>query len=173
MLALTVITTAAWAGPVAAKQWLRLSDADILRRSDLVVEGIVETVFPAPDAAQRGLSDMPREPAGNDVLDAAEVAHVRVTRALKGNPGRGPVAIVYWSDFGDREHLHFSKYEVPRRLKPGQRLIFALSKRGDQTFADYSAPPEARGAKWVFAFPSFYEAQIQAPTFAAAARRRH
>jgi hypothetical protein len=172
LIALAVITAATWARPAEAKTWLSLSDAELIRRSDLVVEGIVETVFPAPDAAERGSSDMPRAPAEKEVLDAAEVAHVKVIRVLKGNPGRGPVAIVYWSDFGDREHAHFSKYDVPHRLAPGQRRIFALRKRGDQSFTDYSSPLEAREAKWLFALPAFYEAQIQAPAFAAKARRR-
>jgi hypothetical protein len=61
----------------------------------------------------------------------------------------GPVSIVYWSDFGDRDHMHFSKYEVPRRLEPGQRLIFALSKRGEQTFGDYSAPLDRPRMCWL------------------------
>jgi hypothetical protein len=170
LVLLAVMTCAViWCNPAQAMKWLRLSNADLLRRSDLVVEGVVETIVAAPDSAKRGSSDRPREPDADTVLDAAEVAHVKVTRILKGRARGSSVTIVYWSDFGDRENSHFSKYEAPRRLKPGQKMVFALRRIGRDTFQDYSAPAEARDAQWVFALPFIYDQQIQTAAFAAEA----
>jgi hypothetical protein len=154
-----------------AMKWMQLANADILKRADLVIEGAVERVFLPPDAAKRGRSDTPRDPAKDAAIDAAEVILVKPTNIFKGRPGCGLVAIVYWSDFGDREQSHFSKYEAPRHFEQGQRWMFVLKQVQAAEFDEYSAPPEARAARWGFALPSIYDAQIQSPAFAAAARK--
>jgi len=155
-----------------AMTWQKLTNADILKRSALVIEGVVEEVFVAPDSATRGFSDRPRDPAARTVLDAAAVIHVRVTEVFKGRPEAGLVSIVYFSDFGDRDHSNFTKYHAPRRFERGQRVIFTLKKAPPEGLGECSAPPEAQDAKWAFALPFIYDQQIQAPAFVAEARRR-
>ena len=151
--------------PLNAMQWIPLSNSRILARSDLVAEGEVDRVIPSPDAAARGMSDWPRDPAEKPIADAASVAYIKIIRTLKGQANASVVSVVYWSDFGDREQSHFSKYVSPRRLKRGQRMVFALLKLDPTAFSGFSISPEARGAEWMFALDSFFDGQIQTSAF--------
>jgi hypothetical protein len=148
-------------------QWIPVSNAQLLAKSDLVVEGEVDSIVPSPDAAAREISERPRDPMGKPVFDAASVAYIKVTQTLKGQTNAALVSVVYWSDFGDREQTHFSKYVSPRRLIHGQKMVFALKKIDTTAFQGFSAPPEAQDAKWMFAFDSFFDNQIQTPAFKA------
>jgi hypothetical protein len=133
---------------------MQLSNAQILVMSDLVVEGEVDRIIPSPYAAARVESDRPRDPMEKPVFDAASVVYIKVTRTLKGRANGAVVSVVYWSDFGDREQTHFSKYVSHCRFIRGQRMVFALKKIDATAFQGFSAPLEAQDSNWMFAFDS-------------------
>jgi hypothetical protein len=169
-LVLLVVIAITLAPATHAMKWKKLTNQEIIAAADLVIEGQIERVVSAAGAVPHEVATKPRDPAQGSRTDAAAIIQVKVIQIFKGRPEKGFVSVIYWSDFGDRDKTHFSKYQAPRRLRQDQRMILALKKNNPKAFLGFLAPLEAPATSWTFAFDAYYDPQIQSPAFAAAAQ---